>query len=939
MKFFTKLLILTLFIAVLAVTSIAYFGYITTTATFKEEIKDKMEEQAYAAMDKVDRMLFERMADIKAIANDPVLALRSSTPEQITKRLIEYRDKHPDYVSLSFFDLDRVRIADTAGVDLGIKRKRIGRHWEDVLSDKVSIATDIAISEALHIPVIFFAALVKDRAGEKIGVVVSRIPVNVLYEITEQAAGIHEQEIKARVDLISKDGLLIYSNYNKKGILTQSLKDWRPFKESVGRIAQKVGVFIEEYSESKEKEFYVFAVEQGYLDFKGNDWILLMHVPLREIFSPIAKFKYRVLFILVPVILISLMIILIFSRSVSKSLVKLRDAAAEVGKGNMDIKIATDSKGEIGDLSRSFKKMTQDLKKSRDDFLREKSHTESIIASMIDNLVVIDLDCKIKLVNRELLNLLGYEEDELIGQPAQKIFSGMYEAEAEVEKILNEINIGALLVSKDLKILTANRALEEMLGLDKKDIINKPCYKVAHGRETVCEPIYTACPIRKESEREKPCIEVHEHIDKTGKPMFVNVTAAPIIDSYGQILYYLHLTRRLPGWEAGRRAEDLDSEMASELVGRLKVFIEKLEKTHIFCAFGIRRIIHAGLVRDVEMEFMTKKGEKIEVSFSVSPIFEQPGEKTTDKELTKIIGVVGIARDMRPMKKLINDLERAKLTLQEWSKTLEAKVEERTRDLSKSQEASLNILEDLIEAKDNLIKYSKQLEEALSIKSRFTSMVSHELRTPLTAIKEGLGIVLDGSAGNLNNEQKEFLDISKRNVDRLARLINAVLDFQKMEAGKYEFNMQENDINEVIAEAAKTMVQLVKEKKLNFEVKLDDSLPKIKFDKDKIIEVIINLLSNAIKFTEAGGIVIASVKDAENIRVSVKDTGIGIKEADMPRLFKSFEQLGKDNERKTAGTGLGLVISKGIIEKHNGMMWAESVIKKGSTFYFTLPLK
>ncbi|MGB2706080.1 MAG: ATP-binding protein [Candidatus Omnitrophota bacterium] len=279
-------------------------------------------------------------------------------------------------------------------------------------------------------------------------------------------------------------------------------------------------------------------------------------------------------------------------------------------------------------------------------------------------------------------------------------------------------------------------------------------------------------------------------------------------------------------------------------------------------------------------------------------------------------------------------LMQAKDKFENLSETLDVKVKERTKQLSEAQEATLNMLEDLQEAKNNI-------EEALKIKSEFTSVVSHELRTPLTAIKEGIAIVLDGTAGKINAEQKDFLNTAKRNVDRLARLINDVLDFQKLEAGRVEFKMEENDINEVVREIEKEMVPVVKEKKLEFSLKLGKKIPKIEFDRDTIIQVLTNLVNNAVKFTEKGGITVITDYDRKNnaILVSVKDTGLGIRKEDLPRLFQRYEQLEKGKGRKTGGTGLGLAISKEIIKRHNGKIWVESEFGKGASFCFVLPIK
>ncbi len=235
-------------------------------------------------------------------------------------------------------------------------------------------------------------------------------------------------------------------------------------------------------------------------------------------------------------------------------------------------------------------------------------------------------------------------------------------------------------------------------------------------------------------------------------------------------------------------------------------------------------------------------------------------------------------------------------------------------------------------------KAEKKIKEAVETKSEFLSMVSHELRTPLTAMKESVSIVLDGLAGQISNDQKECLDIAKRNIDRLARLISDVLDFQKLEYDKMKFNMQLENINDVVEHVYKTMSCHAKEKGLDFILELDDNLPKVKIDEDRITQVLTNLANNALKFTEKGSIKIKTSKGENIVQVQVVDTGCGIKPEDMSKLFRKFEQLATGGERKTGGTGLGLAISKEIIEHHGGKIWIESESGKGSNFKFVLPI-
>lgn len=246
----------------------------------------------------------------------------------------------------------------------------------------------------------------------------------------------------------------------------------------------------------------------------------------------------------------------------------------------------------------------------------------------------------------------------------------------------------------------------------------------------------------------------------------------------------------------------------------------------------------------------------------------------------------------------------------------------------------------------------EQLATSSEVKSKFASMVSHELRSPLGAIKEGINLVLEGMEGDINDKQKHVLTIAKNNTDRLSRMINNVLDFQKMESGKMEFDVQEGDINAVALEVGKAMGKLAKEKGLDLVVELDDGLPKIRFDRDKIVQVFTNLLNNAIKFTEKGRILVCIKKEDNVVHVTVKDDGPGISSEDLKRLFQPFEQLNGVRDKKKGGTGLGLVISKEIVLAHKGKIWAESPpvglpaeggrageLGKGTAFHFVLPIK
>jgi signal transduction histidine kinase/CheY-like chemotaxis protein len=262
----------------------------------------------------------------------------------------------------------------------------------------------------------------------------------------------------------------------------------------------------------------------------------------------------------------------------------------------------------------------------------------------------------------------------------------------------------------------------------------------------------------------------------------------------------------------------------------------------------------------------------------------------------------------------------------------EKKLQENATRLEVSESRLKSSIEDLN-------KLNEQLKKMNAMKTEFTLMVSHELKTPLTAIREGISMVLEGVTGEVSEGQKAFLETAKRNADRLARLVEDVLDMQKLETGKMTFYFNKEDINSVVRDAVIEIYNIVRNKGLELRTELEKGLPRISMDRDKIIQVIINLLSNAAKFTGQGLITVSTRREGDMIKVSVEDTGTGIRKKDLQLLFKSFTVLGKAKERKPGSSGLGLAISKKIIQGHGGDISVVSAYGKGSVFTFSLPVR
>ncbi|MFH1441263.1 MAG: PAS domain-containing sensor histidine kinase [Candidatus Omnitrophota bacterium] len=223
------------------------------------------------------------------------------------------------------------------------------------------------------------------------------------------------------------------------------------------------------------------------------------------------------------------------------------------------------------------------------------------------------------------------------------------------------------------------------------------------------------------------------------------------------------------------------------------------------------------------------------------------------------------------------------------------------------------------------------------LKDEFVSSVSHELRTPLSIVKEGVSLVLDKVVGSINEKQQSVLTTAKDNIDRLARVINELLDISRIEAGKVQLERKQIDIVELIKKVDLSFEQLLKEK--GIELKLDFSKDKIivYIDADLISQVFMNLVGNSLKFTSKGFIKISVVEKNDMVECVVEDTGIGIAQENIPKLFEKFWQFRRLPGAGEKGTGLGLPIVKGIIELHNGKIWVESQLDKGSKFIFVLP--
>jgi two-component sensor histidine kinase len=217
------------------------------------------------------------------------------------------------------------------------------------------------------------------------------------------------------------------------------------------------------------------------------------------------------------------------------------------------------------------------------------------------------------------------------------------------------------------------------------------------------------------------------------------------------------------------------------------------------------------------------------------------------------------------------------------------------------------------------------------------SMVSHELRTPLTAIQASIKLIAAGILGKTTPDQQEALSLAIKNLDRMGRLINDLLDITKIESGHMELHRQRVDFNGLIRDLARTFEPLARERGLNIRTEVPPMRVDLLVDRDKMVQVFSNLIHNALKFTAQGGITVTLRTAGDYIECQVSDTGAGIAPKDIPFVFSKFMQFSQRAPAAERGTGLGLTLTKHLVELHGGKITLESQLGEGTTFTLVLP--
>ena len=223
------------------------------------------------------------------------------------------------------------------------------------------------------------------------------------------------------------------------------------------------------------------------------------------------------------------------------------------------------------------------------------------------------------------------------------------------------------------------------------------------------------------------------------------------------------------------------------------------------------------------------------------------------------------------------------------------------------------------------------------------SYLTHELRAPVTAIRLGLEILQEQVTNKLEGDEKQMLSLAIKNTARLEGLINDIMDYSKIVAGKMTVTREPCEARALIGDAVDAMQAMALSKGVKLAKEIDEGLPRVSAEAGRVVQVLTNLISNAIKFSPARGTVTVSVRAGRNEHAGtlvfrVKDMGCGIRAEDIEKVFEMFVQTAATGQKKSGGTGLGLTLARAMVELHGGRIWAESWKGAGASFYFTIPV-
>jgi len=786
-------------------------------------------------------------------------------------------------------------------------------------------------SGVLSIPV---AIPVQDKEGRILGVAKESIGVDVFFApLRDYKAG-----RTGHAALIDAKGNIIFHEGVKP--LTQKLFSG----QAMQWILQRESGSLERPGRAgEETEFISFQyMKDSALTRNGIRWYVCVAQETKEIYEPLRSLVSGMAVLLLVVLLSAVFFGITAGRRFAIPIDQLKIAAQEIvtGKWNREIRIRTGD--ELQTLGESFNYMVRHLYERQEQLIKAKGEIEALSYG---------LEVKVEERTRELAESQ---------RATMNILEDLTSAKEELEVRSRELQRSEEFLKK-----TGEMAKVGGWELDLATQIvtwTDETYRI-HELE-IGSPLSLDAAIHYYAPESLPALEeALRKIGETGEPFDLELELIPAITkkriwvrSDGRAIYkdgkivklqgtFQDIDARKKAAEALRQSEErlrsiTDSAQdailmmdpkgvisfwnpaAERILGyfadeALGMDLHKLlapARFHQASATSFHEFLKTGkgaaVGKTLELAAFRKDGVEIPIALSLSAICREDGWHS-----------VGIVRDITERKKMEDAIKKSMLEL-----------ETQTWGLQKANDGIKALYGELEQKNTELGKLDK-------LKDDFISIVAHELRNPLAVVREAATLMLDGLAGPVAPEQKVYIDMVHRTSERLIHITNDLLDLAKIESGKVTLHFETIDLVSLVRQACEGITLRTNKKGLTVSEVLPSGKLEIAGDFDKLSQVMVNLLSNAYKFTEKGGITVELKDIGEEVECAVKDTGPGISPGDLAKLFSKFEQFGKPMNAAEKGTGLGLVITKSIVEAHSGRIRVESELGKGATFIMTLPKK
>jgi PAS domain S-box-containing protein len=650
---------------------------------------------------------------------------------------------------------------------------------------------------------------------------------------------------------------------------------------------------------------------------------LVLGLSLKKVQAEIAANNMTALAVSILLVAILVWASIFVGKRLTEPINKVIELSSTIAEGDFSKKLKVTSRDEIGRLSGAFNEMITKLDKSVGELARSEERYERLIEFADVGIITADKD-KITQVNKKAAEIYGYTKEELLGQPPNILTTESYAAKHK--EILDEI----------LQYGTAKQTVFEEDGI-RKDGSRVPI-EISYSLSQNDKPDYISiiAIMRDITERKNAEKEIQEARDFLENIINNSVDGIMICDPQGSITRVNEALKKMVGYTQEELIGIHTSELASKEEEHAKVSLD-----------NITQLFEKGFLDTSEAVWKRKDGVLFPIEVNMALLKNSSGD---------VIAGVSSIRDITDRKQHQEELKKA------YDK-LEERVKDRTSELQQSNEQLHWEINERKQVELELLRAKEIAESANKAKSDFLANMSHELRTPLNHIIGFTELVLDKKFGDLNETQSEYLGDALQSSKHLLSLINDILDLSKVEAGKQE--LQPGNVN--LQELLERSLTMFKEKAMKHGLRLSietDHIPEIiTADERKLKQIVYNLVSNAVKFTPEGGSIIVSahvsesglrdaqvqqavnvsqteslVRNAQYIQINVADSGIGINPNDLDRIFNPFEQVDGSSSRRYQGTGLGLSLTRNLVELHGGTIWVESEGEgKGTTFSFVLP--